>query len=86
MRLKKRLIERTGKLNEVSDARLEDFETLTRSYEVPAEVGKCHLVAVQTERSFEATVVETLEALAQRAPCGAKNEEAEADAGIPEGI
>ena len=75
--LKKRLVEREGKLDEVSDARLEDFETLTRSYEVPAEVRKCHLVAMNTQRSLEATVVKTLEALAQRAPFGPKIEEAD---------
>ncbi len=70
--LKKRLIEREGKTNEVSDARLEDFETLTRSYEAPVEVGQRHLVTVDTGRSSEPTVVETLKALAQRTLCGAK--------------
>jgi predicted kinase len=74
--LKKRLIEREGKVNEVSDARLEDFETLTRSYEAPIEVGPRHLVAVDTERPSEPTIVETLKALAQRTLRGAKNQEA----------
>ena len=74
---KKRLIEREGTANEASDARLEDFEMLTQSYEVPAEIGKRHLIAVHTERPLETTVVETLKALAQRAPRGPKNEETE---------
>ena len=63
-----------GVTNEVSDARLEDFEMLTRSYEVPAEIEQRYLITMHTERPLEATVVETLKALAQRAPCGAKNE------------
>jgi predicted kinase len=75
--LKKRLIEREGTTNEVSDARLEDFEMLTQSYEVPAEIGKRHLIAVQTDRPLETTVVETLKALAQRTPRGPNNEETE---------
>src|SRR5208282_414110 len=66
--LKKRLIEREGITNEVSDARLEDFEMLTQSYEVPAEIEKRHLIAVQTDRPLETTVVETLKALAHRTP------------------
>jgi aminoglycoside phosphotransferase family enzyme/predicted kinase len=74
--LKRRLIEREGITNEVSDARLEDFEMLTRSYEVPAEIGPRHLITMHTERPLEATVVETLKALAQRAPYGANNERA----------
>ena len=72
--LKKRLIEREGITNEASDARLEDFEMLTRSYQVPAEIGQRHLITMRAERPSEATVVETLKALAQRAPCGAENE------------
>jgi predicted kinase len=75
--LKKRLTEREKRTNEVSDARLEDFETLNWSYEAPAEVRQRHFAAVDTERSFEATVVETLKALTQRTPCGEKNKEAE---------
>ena len=75
--LKKRLTEREGATDEISDARLEDFEMLTQSYEAPAEIGQRRLIAMDTERPLEATVVETLKALAQRAPCGARNEEAE---------
>jgi uncharacterized protein len=67
--LKQRLIEREGKTNEASDARLEDFEMLTRSYEVPAEIEQRYLITMHTECPLETTVVETLEALAQRPPC-----------------
>jgi predicted kinase len=74
--LRRRLIEREGKTKKVSDARLEDFEMLTRSYELPVEIGKRHLIAVHTERPLEATVLETLKALAQRTLRGAKNKEA----------
>ena len=72
--LRRRLVEREGKTNEISDARLEDFEMLTRSYELPAEIGQHHLIAVHTERPLEATVVETLKALAQCTLRGAKKE------------
>ena len=41
---------------------------LTQSYEVPAEIEKRHLIAVQTDRPLETTVVETLKALAHRTP------------------
>jgi hypothetical protein len=37
---------------------------LARSYEIPTEIGKGHLIAVHTERPLEATVVETLKGLA----------------------
>jgi uncharacterized protein len=62
--LKTRLVKREVKLNEVSDARIEDFDLLTRSYETPEEVGPDHLVTVSTDSPLEATVVETLKKLA----------------------
>jgi uncharacterized protein len=62
--LKKRLVKREVKLNEVSDARIEDFDLLTRSYETPAEVRPEHLITVSTDSPLEATVVETLKKLA----------------------
>jgi aminoglycoside phosphotransferase family enzyme/predicted kinase len=73
--LKRRLMAREVKLNEVSDARLEDFEALTRSYEAPSEVEAAYLVAVDTERPIQTMVAGTLRALAQRNLCGANNEE-----------
>jgi aminoglycoside phosphotransferase family enzyme/predicted kinase len=62
---KRRLKERAGKFDEVSDARLEDSETLDRSYEVP-ELGKHGLVTVGTEGSEEMTVMEALKSLTRR--------------------
>ena len=70
--LKSRLIERERKTNEVSDARLEDFEMLTRSYQAPVEVAQHRLITIDTGRSLESTLVETLKALAYRALCSAK--------------
>lgn len=64
--LKKRLREREGKSNEVSDARLEDFEMIDRAYEAPAELGVHRLVVVNTNRSLEATVTEASATLTQR--------------------
>jgi predicted kinase len=59
--LKKRLAGRGEQLNEVSDARLEDFETLNQSYEAPLELEAHHLVTVGADRPLETTVAETLE-------------------------
>jgi uncharacterized protein len=42
--IKQRLAERENTLQEVSDARLEDFEKLSRSYEEPTELGEKHLI------------------------------------------
>jgi len=61
--LKTRLVKREVKLNEVSDARMEDFELLTRSYEAPAEVEPDHFVSVSTDSALEATLIETLKKL-----------------------
>jgi aminoglycoside phosphotransferase family enzyme/predicted kinase len=80
--LKTRLVKREAKLNEVSDARMEDFELLTRSYEVPAEFGPDHLVSVSTDSALEATVVETLKKLA----CIAHPPRRMSDAGSSRGI
>jgi uncharacterized protein len=48
--LKKRLEGRGEQLNEVSDARLEDFERLNQSYEAPLELEVHHLVTVGADR------------------------------------
>jgi predicted kinase len=72
--LKRRLMARELKRNEVSDARLEDSEALTRCYEAPSEVGAAYLVAVNTERPFQTTVMETLKTLSQRIPREPKSE------------
>jgi hypothetical protein len=49
----------------VSDARLEDFEMLNRSYEPPLELDLQHRITVGTEHSLDATVAETLKALTE---------------------
>ena len=67
--LKRRLKEREGRSDEVSDARFEDFEMINRAYEPPAEseLGAHRLIVVNTARSQEAAVTEALTALARRA-------------------
>ena len=62
---RKRLEARERKAHEVSDARLEDFEMLNRSYEPPLELDLQHRITVGTEHSLEATVAETLKALTE---------------------
>jgi predicted kinase len=62
---KKRLEARERKARELSDARLEDFEMLNRSYEPPLELDLQHRITVGTEQSLEATVAETLKALTE---------------------
>jgi predicted kinase len=62
---RKRLEARERKAHEVSDARLEDFEMLNRSYESPLELDLQHRITVGTEHSLEATVAETLKALTE---------------------
>ncbi|MBV8901838.1 MAG: AAA family ATPase, partial [Verrucomicrobia bacterium] len=66
--LKRRLKEREERSDEVSDARCEDFASIDRSYEAPAEseFGALQLIAVNTEHSLEATVTETLKRLTRR--------------------
>jgi uncharacterized protein len=66
--LKRRLKEREGRPDEVSDARFEDFESIDRSYEAPveSEFGAHQLILVNAERSLETTVTEALKALIRR--------------------
>jgi predicted kinase len=61
--LKRRLEQREGATHEISDARLENFETLTRSYEPPSEVKTDHYFQVATDRPALATIEETLKEL-----------------------
>lgn len=75
--LKRRLMAREEKLDEASDARLEDFQALTRSYEAPSEIGAGYLVAVDTERPIQTMVEETLKALTQGISREPKSDEAE---------
>src|SRR6516165_10240273 len=61
--LKRRLEQREGATHEISDARLENFETLTQSYEAPSEVGTDHCFQVATNRPATVTIEETLKEL-----------------------
>ena len=64
--LKRRLEQRKAATQEISDARLENFETLTRSYEPLSEVGTDHCFQVATDRTATVTIEETLKKLALR--------------------
>jgi predicted kinase len=61
----RRLEGREGKVAEISDARLEDFEVLSGGYEPPSELSERELLVVSTRKAAEMTIVETLEALAR---------------------
>jgi predicted kinase len=63
--VKERLARRDGKSREISDARLEDFEKLNRSYEPPVEFAAGELVTVSTAKALELTTAGILKALAQ---------------------
>jgi uncharacterized protein len=63
---KTRLKGREKKNDEVSDARLEDFEKLNQTYEAPLELGARRLVTVDTNRPIEMAVAETLQALMEQ--------------------
>jgi len=62
--VKKRLEERGG-TGEISDARLEDFSTIMRSYHPPSEWSGHELLTVQTNRPLKLTVASVLGKLAQ---------------------
>jgi aminoglycoside phosphotransferase family enzyme/predicted kinase len=61
--LKRRLEQRGGATHEISDARLENFETLTRSYEPPSEVRFDHCLRIATNRPAMVRTEETLKKL-----------------------
>jgi aminoglycoside phosphotransferase family enzyme/predicted kinase len=61
--LKRRLEQREGATHEISDARLENFETLTRSFEAPSEVRLDRCFQVATDRPATVTIEETLKGL-----------------------
>jgi predicted kinase len=65
--VQQRLKERTAKSSQVSDARIEDFQMLSRLYEPPKELPARELVAINTSKTPpEATATEGLKALADR--------------------
>ncbi|PAU94476.1 phosphotransferase [Aliifodinibius salipaludis] len=54
--VKSRLKQREGEDDVVSDARLEDFETLKNRYSPPSEIGDENLISVQTDQPVEQTI------------------------------
>jgi aminoglycoside phosphotransferase family enzyme/predicted kinase len=63
--VKQRLRVREAKPDEVSDARLEDFDTLTRLFEPPTELPAAQRVTVHTSGSLGQTVTKALQSLAR---------------------
>jgi hypothetical protein len=63
---RQRLRERDEKSDEVSDARLEDFARLNRSYEPPRELSPVQLCCIDTGGTSEATLTNALKGLALR--------------------
>jgi predicted kinase len=62
--VKRRLAARASKSGEVSDARLEDFNMLTRLYSPPTELPREQRATVRTGATLESTVTAALRALA----------------------
>ena len=62
---KKRLRDREASSNEVSDARLEDFKTLSEIYEPPEELPAERRLRVSTTASLDQTVTNALKKLAR---------------------
>jgi aminoglycoside phosphotransferase family enzyme/predicted kinase len=62
--VKRRLKSREEKAREISDARLEDFEVLSGSYEPPSELSMRELLIIGTGKTPEITAVKTLKTLA----------------------
>jgi aminoglycoside phosphotransferase family enzyme/predicted kinase len=63
--VKQRLRAREAKPDEVSDARLEDFATLTRLYEPPDELPAGQCVKVPTSGPLDRTLTKALQSLAR---------------------
>jgi len=63
--VQQRLQSREGHPEEVSDARLEDFEMLTRLYEPPVELAPSRCLQIQTSTPLDETVTKALSLLSQ---------------------
>ena len=63
--VKQRLRARESKPDEISDARFEDFDKLTRLYEPPVELPASRLVTVRTSGSLDQAVTKALQSLAR---------------------
>jgi len=64
--IKKRLAERDRKNDVISDARLEDYQSLTSSYEAPKEIEEQHILRVQTDGTVEDSIQQLFHKLADR--------------------
>ncbi|SHE57535.1 hypothetical protein SAMN05443144_10271 [Fodinibius roseus] len=64
--IKERLRRREEQSGVVSDARLEDFDKLSKAYEPPAELDDSHLIPVDTNQSIEDSIRELANRLAGR--------------------
>jgi uncharacterized protein len=72
--VKRRLKARDGSAGEMSDARLEDFQTLSDAYEPPSELSARELLTARTgTASVEVTTAKILKALAARAALRSRN-------------
>jgi uncharacterized protein len=61
--LRQRLEQREGTTRVISDARLEDFEMLSRSYEAPVEIQTHRCLHVATDRPTTVTIAQALKEL-----------------------
>jgi hypothetical protein len=64
--IKERLKSRKQKKDVISDARLEDFERLSKNYSPPRELSADHLIKVKTEQTLDASVRQLYVELAER--------------------
>jgi aminoglycoside phosphotransferase family enzyme/predicted kinase len=70
--VRRRLRERETSAGEISDARIEDFQALSDSYEPPLELPAREVLTVRTGKApLEATMVEVLKGLGARAAIAA---------------
>jgi predicted kinase len=61
--IKRRLEHRQEATHEISDARLENFEMLTRAYEAPSQTRAHYYLQVATDQPVAVTIAETLKKL-----------------------
>ncbi len=64
--VRQRLEQRKGAIDVVSDARLEDFEILSRSYEAPSEIDMHHCLRLATDRPTTMTIAQAFKELVLR--------------------
>ena len=82
--IRQRLKARTNKDDQVSDARIEDFQMLSESYESPKELPAAEFAALKTSKAQpEATLIDVLKALAdRRAQLAPRRADARSHAGV----